>query len=78
MRDGVIHYKLYLLKLIMAVDNIVFRMIKGSDPIKFNKFKKTFLFMKLGSLLSARCRHRSMKSSRMEGHTSLSTVLVEQ
>ena len=37
---------------------------------------KTFLFMKLGSLLSARCRHRSMKSSRMEGHTSLSTALV--
>ena len=32
--------------------------------------------MKLGSLLSARGRHRSMKSSRMEGHTSLSTALV--
>ena len=32
--------------------------------------------MKFGSLLSARCRHRSMKSSRMEGHTSLSTALV--
>ncbi len=32
--------------------------------------------MKLGSLLSAICRHRSMKSSRMEGHASLSTTLV--
>ena len=32
--------------------------------------------MKLGSLLSARCRHRSTKSSRMKGHTSLSTALV--
>ena len=32
--------------------------------------------MKLDSLLSARCRHRSMKSSSMEGHTSLSTALV--
>ena len=32
--------------------------------------------MKLGSLLSVRCRHRSMKSSSMEGHTSLSTALV--
>ena len=29
---------------------------------------KTFLFMKLGPLLSARCRDRSMKSSSMEGH----------
>ena len=37
---------------------------------------KTFLCMKLGSLLFARCRHRSMKSSSMEGHTSLSTALV--
>ena len=32
--------------------------------------------MKLGSLLSARCRHHSMTSSSMEGHTSLSTALV--
>ena len=30
MRDGAIHYKLYLLKLTMAVDNIVFRIIKGA------------------------------------------------
>ena len=30
MRDGAIHYKLYLLKLRMAVDNIVFRIIKGA------------------------------------------------
>ena len=30
MRDGTIHYKLYLLKLTMAVDNIVFRIIKGA------------------------------------------------
>ena len=37
---------------------------------------KKFLFMKLGSLLSTRCRHRSMKSSSMEGRTSLSTALV--
>ena len=29
-RDGAIHYKLYLLKLTMAVDNIVFRIIKGA------------------------------------------------
>ncbi len=28
MRDGAIHYKVYLLKLTMAVDNIVFRIIK--------------------------------------------------
>ena len=37
---------------------------------------KNIFFMKLGSLLSARCRHRSMKISSMEGHTSLSTALV--
>ena len=30
MRDGAIHYKLYLLKLTMVVDNIVFRIIKGA------------------------------------------------
>ena len=30
MRDGAIHYNLYLLKLTMAVDNIVFRIIKGA------------------------------------------------
>ena len=30
MRDGAIHYKLYLLKLTMAVDNFVFRIIKGA------------------------------------------------
>ena len=30
MRDGAIHYKLYLLKFTMAVDNIVFRIIKGA------------------------------------------------
>ena len=37
---------------------------------------KTFLFIKLGSLLSVRYRHHSMKSSSMEGHSSLSTALV--
>ena len=47
----------------------------GGDPVTQLNFKK-FLFMKLGSLISARCRHRSMKSSSMEGHTSLSTALV--
>ena len=49
----------------------------GGDPVTQLNFK-TFLFilfMKLGSLLSARCRHRSMSSS-MEGHTSLRTALV--
>ena len=30
MRDGPIHDKLYLLKLTMAVDNCVFRIIKGA------------------------------------------------
>ena len=30
MWDGAIHYKLYLLKLTMAVDNIVFRITKGA------------------------------------------------
>ena len=30
MLDGAIHYKLYLLKLTMAVDNFVFRIIKGA------------------------------------------------
>ena len=34
--------------------------------------------MKLGSLLSARCRHRSMKSSNIGDHTSLSTALVSE
>ena len=28
MRDGAIHYKVYLFKLTMAVDNVVFRIIK--------------------------------------------------
>ena len=37
---------------------------------------KKVVFMKLGALLSARCRHRAMKSISMEGHTSLSTALV--
>ena len=32
--------------------------------------------MKLGSLLSARCRHLSIKSNNIGGHTSLSTALV--
>ena len=45
------------------------------DPVTQLNFKK-FFFMKLDSLLSARCRHRSMNSSSMEGHTSLSTILV--
>ena len=30
MRDEAIHYKLYILKLTMAVDNFVFRIIKGA------------------------------------------------
>ncbi len=30
MRDGAIHYKLYLLILTMAVDNIVLNIIKGA------------------------------------------------
>ena len=30
MRDRAIHYQFYLLKLTMAVDNIVFRIIKGA------------------------------------------------
>ena len=30
MPDGAIHYKLYLLKLTMAVDNVLFRIIKGA------------------------------------------------
>ena len=36
MRDGAIHYKLYLLKLTMAVDNIVFRIIKGEFNVHIN------------------------------------------
>ena len=32
--------------------------------------------MEFGSLLSARCGHRSMKSSNIGGHTSLSRALV--
>ena len=47
----------------------------GGDPVTQLNLK-TLLFMKLGSSLYARCRHRSMKSSSMEGHTSLSTALV--
>ena len=30
MRNGEIHYKLYLLQLTVAVDNIVFKIIKGA------------------------------------------------
>ena len=30
MPDGAIHYTLYLLNLFMAVDNVVFRIIKGA------------------------------------------------
>ena len=37
MRDGAIHYQLYLLKLKMAVDNIVFRIIKGAFYNNNNK-----------------------------------------
>ena len=35
MRDGEIHYKLYLLKLTMAVDNFVFRIIKVLSILMF-------------------------------------------
>ena len=36
MRDGAIHDKLYVLKLTMAVDNIVLRIIKGAFDVHIN------------------------------------------
>ena len=50
----------------------------GGDPVTqlnlINKIKK--FLMKLGSLLSAMCRHRSMKSSNVGGNISISTALA--
>ena len=36
MRDGAIHYKLYLLKLTMAVDNVVFMILKEHFNVHSN------------------------------------------
>ena len=42
MRDGAIHFKLYLLKLTMAVDNIVFRIIKGAFECSYQSLMYVF------------------------------------
>ena len=42
MRDGAIHYKLYLLKLTMAVATIVFRIIKGALCVLYNTIKWSY------------------------------------
>ena len=47
MRDGAIHYKLYLLKLTMAVDNIVFRIIKKTI-LMFISISYVCVFVQLG------------------------------
>ena len=44
MRDGAIHYKLYLLKLTMAVDNIVFRIIKGTFYCSYQSLMYVFSY----------------------------------
>ena len=44
MRDGAIHYKLYVLKLTMAVDNIVFRIIKGAFKCSYRSLMYVFLY----------------------------------
>ena len=42
MRDGETHYKLYLVKLTMAVDNVVFRIIKGSFQCSYQSLMYVF------------------------------------
>ena len=44
MRDGAIHYKLYLLKVTMAVDNFVFRIIKGAFQCSYQSLMYDFLY----------------------------------
>ena len=43
-RDGVIHYKLYLLKLTMAVDNTVFMIVKGAYQCSYKSLVCVFLY----------------------------------
>ena len=45
MRDGAIHYKLYLLKLTMAVDNIVFRIIKEACQCSYHSFSFSYVYV---------------------------------
>ena len=44
LQDGAIHYKLYLLKLTMAVDNIVLRIIKGAFECSYQSLMYVFLY----------------------------------
>ena len=76
-RNCSVHDELMIMKLCMYVGYHDANNVSnfGGDPV-FQLNLKTFLFKKLGSLLSARCRHRSMKSSSMEDHNSLSTAIV--
>ena len=62
MRDEAIHYKLYLLKLTMAVDNIVFRILK--------RHVNVHIIHSLSLMYMCFCTIPS------NGHTSLSTSLV--
>ena len=49
----------------------------GGNPVAQLNLKTVFVY-EIGLIaITARCRHRSMKSSSMEGHTSLSTALVQ-
>ena len=43
-RDGAIHYKLYLLKLTMAVDNFVFKIINGAFECSYESIMYVFLY----------------------------------
>ena len=44
MRDGAIHYKLYVLKYTMAVDNFVFRIIRGAFLCSYQSLMYVFLY----------------------------------
>ena len=61
MRDGAIHYKLYLLKLTMAVDNFVFRKIKGALYVFLYNTIKLYCY---GRLVNWLCQRLHAQSTR--------------
>ena len=50
----------------LIYDSVEIATLLPLDSLKWNTFA-TDVFMKLGSLLSVRCRHRSVKSSKCVG-----------
>ena len=55
MPDGAIHYKLYLLKLTMAVDNFVFRILKEHFNVHINLLCRCFYTIPSNGYLRQEC-----------------------